>query len=233
MRSTLKLIPCTYSTIAEKRLLIGFFAERRGHNKFLMLDDDINFLRRISPGTASQMTITDLQDTNEMLTWIENSLDTYPQVGIGFREVNKTAVLGEPPLLEECGKCMRAVAYQTSVFRSLDTARVPVMEDYDTTLQILESGRKNAILWYWMSGQRSTNQPGGCSSWRTLEVHNQAVYRMHELHPHVTRIREKRTFSGGALANRLELTIQWKKAYRCGTSRPPGPSGARTARNLG
>ena len=205
-----------YDGIAEKRTKIGQWAEKLGYKKFLMLDDDINFLRRKEADTAAQVTMTEPSDINLMLMNIEQQLDNYAQVALGLREVNKTNLIGPMPLIEECGKCMRAVAYQTAVFREMSTMRVRTMSDYDTTLQILESGRKNAIMHFWMSGQRSTQAPGGCSIWRTRELHEESVDRMVQLHPGLVTKRVKKALSGGDISERAELTVYWKKAYKQG-----------------
>lgn len=214
--SGLRLYSMDYSGIAEKRMRIGQVARERREPHFMMLDDDINFLRRSSSESAAQVTITDSGDVRMMLESVEWHLRAYNQVALGMREVNKTAMLGPSPLREDCSRAIRAVAWVTSTFCSLEHRRVQVMEDHDLTLQLLESGRPNAVLWYWMSGQRGTNTHGGCSSWRTLEVHNDAATTLHRLHPQVTRLRVKENKSGGAISTRLEVTIYWKKAMKIG-----------------
>lgn len=214
--SGLRMYSMDYHGIAEKRERIGRIARENRQPYFMMLDDDINFLRRASADSASQVTVTDQSDIEAMLASVEEHLQAYNQVALGMREVNKTAMLGPSPLREDCSRAIRAVAWVTSTFCSLEHRRVQVMEDHDLTLQLLESGRPNAVLWYWMSGQRGTNTHGGCSSWRTLEVHNDAATTLHRLHPQVTRLRVKENKSGGAISTRLEVTIYWKKAMKIG-----------------
>lgn len=226
----LRMAAIDYDGIAEKRERIGQMAAAAGHDCFMMLDDDINFLRRASHESASQRTMTTGAEVREMLWGVDSALDSYQQVALGLREVNRMAVRGPPPLLDECSRAIRAVAWDTRVFNSLRHRRVRCMEDHDLTLQLLESGQKNAVLWYWMSGQPQTSSTGGCSAWRTREVHDEAARELHRLHPDVTKLRQVTNKGGGGLSTRTEVTIYWKKAHRNGTARtttagdvPPQP----------
>ncbi len=91
------------------------------------------------------------------------------------------------------------------------------MEDFDVQLQLLKRGLGNACLYYWAQGQSKTNAPGGCSLWRTHEVHEAAARRLAELHPGLVRLRQKanKTDAGG-FGTRMEVTIAWKKAAGLG-----------------
>lgn len=204
--------------IAEKRTLIGKHAEENGYDKFMMIDDDLNFLRRLYVDAVNQVTIRydEKDEIDKMLRAVEHYLDKYAQVAIGMREGNNHAGVGEAPLITECTKAIRAVGYQTKAFRSVDTNRVRTMSDYDTTLQILEQGKKNAVLNWWMSGQKGTNTAGGCSIWRTHEVHEQSVAKMVQMHPGICTARMKENKTGGEFGVRPEVTIKWKKAYEQG-----------------
>lgn len=206
----------TYDGIAQKRTMIGHHAEAHGFNKFMMLDDDINFLKRVSPEQVNQVTIRDSADINEMLCYVNMYLDLYPQVAVGMREGNNRSGVGPAPLLTKVTKAIRAVGYRTAIFRAVATDRVRTMSDYDTTLQILELGYENAVLNYWMSGQKGTNTPGGCSTWRTHAIHEESVRKMVELHPGIVYARVKENKTGGDFGVRMEATIGWKKAYQQG-----------------
>lgn len=215
-----KLLIMDYDGIADKRTKIGEHAEKIGTKKFMMIDDDLNFLRRVSQFAVNQKTIKvdDKCEIDMMLAHVEHNLNSYAQVGLGMREGNNHAGAGECPLPTECTKAIRAVGYQTDVFRSVDTNRVRTMSDYDTTLQILEKGLKNVVLNWWMSGQKGTNTPGGCATWRTHQIHEESVKRMVELHPGICIPRLKENKTGGDFGKRMELTIRWKKAYEQGVA---------------
>jgi hypothetical protein len=208
-------------TIAEVRHSIGVDARERGADKFVMLDDDLTFLVRRDAETHHQRMAVP-SDVTEALAAIDHCLDSYASVGLSAREANglRDGMVGPKPALKEFYRIMRVAGFRTADFLSVEHCRVPVMEDHDVQLQLLRSGRKNALLYWWASGQTRTGNPGGCSIYRTLEVHNAAARRLAELHPGLVTVRashvtgKERKTGGGDMAARLETTIQWRRAYR-------------------
>ncbi len=203
-----------YDGIAEKRLWIGEHARKEGHDKFVMLDDDIDFLVRKADDDWRLRAASGIEAI-DMFAELEYRLDEYAMVAISPREGNNRLGIGsQRDLVVENTRAMRILAFRTDDFLSVEHCRVPVMEDFDVTLQLLRSGRKNLVLGYWANGQKATNAPGGCSIWRTLELHNGAAERLAELHPQFvrTRIKENKTNNGG-LERRTEVTVQWKRAF--------------------
>jgi hypothetical protein len=202
--------------IADTRRVIGAGTDA---DKFVMLDDDLTFLVRRDAETHHQKMATP-PDVTEALAMIDHKLDHYASVGLSARESNglSDGMVGPKPALREVYRMMRVMGYRTRDFLSVEHGRVAVMEDHDVQLQLLRSGRKNAILYWWASGQVQTGNPGGCSAYRTLAVHNAAANRLAELHPGLVRVRtahvtgKDRKTGGGAMVGRAEVTIQWKKA---------------------
>ncbi len=98
--------------------------------------------------------------------------------------------------------------------RDIQWNRVVAAEDFDVTLQLLSRGFKNRISAKYMVTCSETNAEGGCSTWRTLEVHNEAQLRLAELWPDFITVREKKVTSGPWKGQiKLATTIQHKKAY--------------------
>ena len=59
-----------------------------------------------------------------------------------------------------------------------------------------------------------TNAEGGCSTWRTLDVHNEAQKALARLWPRFVTLREKKVLSGPWKGQmKLATTIQHKQAY--------------------
>ena len=212
-----EIIGAEYSTIDQKRLLIGKEAAKRSLKTFMMLDDDLSFLTRRDVTTHHQRMSTK-DETADMLGWVEKTLKDYPSVGLSAREANglSDTVVGEKPAIKECYRLMRAVAFRTDVFLKLKHCRVPCMEDHDLQLQILSSGMKNACLYWWASGQQETGQRGGCSAWRTVEVHDAAAQKLAGLWPGIVKLRSK-VNKTGSLQSRTEVTISWQRAYKGAT----------------
>lgn len=206
----------SYTYIGEKRHQMGLWAWANGAEKFCMLDDDVDFLIRRDVDTWRLREALG-HEANDMFRNLSNWLGRgYAQAAISPREGNNRFGEGSPDeLFAECTRAMRITAYRTRDFLSVEHDRVPVMEDFDVLLQLLRSGRKNVVLAYWANGQAMTNAPGGCSIWRTRELHNEAAERLAELHPQFVRLREKQNKTDAeGLGTRKEVTVQWKRAFQ-------------------
>lgn len=214
------VLPHKFTGIAPVREFIGQGVLDNRENglydddKFIMLDDDIRFIRRRND-TDTKLRPVSMHDTIAMFTMVDQLLDSYPHVGISARQGNNNlGVGGAGDLLSENTRTMRALAYRAKDFMKVKHCRVPVMEDFDTNLQLLRMGLPNVNIGFYSQDQKMTNAVGGCSDWRTLQVHEDAVLKLKELHPDFVAIRQKnnKTDASG-FGTRKEVTIQWKKAY--------------------
>lgn len=205
--------------IARKRLEIGRMAQAAGEGTFMMMDDDLELLVRKSPEVWNLRKMADARELRTALGWVETllAMDGCTHAGLSPREGNNNFGVGEPmQIVEWCTRLVRAVAWRTDAYLALEHCRLAVMEDFDTSLQSLRRGGRNAALGYFASGQPATNAPGGCADWRTLEVHNtEGARALAALHPRFVTLREKRNKTG-SLATRLEVTISWKAAAESG-----------------
>lgn len=205
--------------IAPVRYWIGQKAREDGESTFCMMDDDTWFYTRISPDDW-KLRYSEHDDVDAMLAEMQRLLEggEYAHVGVSSREGNNRFGVGGPDFGVDNTRTTRVLGYRTDEFLAMVHCRVRVMEDFDVNLQLLERGLKNRNLIYWAQGQRQTNAPGGCSVWRTHEVHDAAARRLAELHPHVVTLRQKENKSGGAFGKRTEVTVQWKQAYERGVA---------------
>jgi hypothetical protein len=179
--------------------------------KILMLDDDLWFYtrRKDDEGKLVNASPTDIQ---EMLRFVEDTLDTYAHVGIAARE-GFNRFKGKGDILEN-QRYIRAIGVNSDLIPAdVDYTRVQVMEDFDVALQLLERGLPSAIITPWAQGQVQTQMAGGCSEYRTHENHERAAHKLHELHPGFVKLRQKENKSGGEFGHRTEVTIYWKKAF--------------------
>lgn len=208
--------------IAATRRWIGEKALERGESKFLAMDDDIWFYTRTTPDPKNaKLEYSTPQQVNDMLAAVEHSLDVYAHVGISAREGNNRfdQQSDGPYHAVRNTRTLRALAYQTDEFVKCEHGRVEVMEDFDVNLQLLERGLPNCNLAHWAQGQRQTNAPGGCSTYRTHEVQDRSARKLAELHPNFVKLRQKENKSGGEFGHRTEVTIYWQKAYKAGCAR--------------
>jgi len=205
-----------YWNIGEKRRQMAVEARKRGYKKILMVDDDVNFLVRRAPDNW-QLRYTEDDETVDMYNDVISLLDSgYAQVSLGAREGNNRLGLGGREAVQPHYRGMRANAFSVDEFLSLEHGRVPVMEDFDITLQLLRRKRLTCVTVYWATGQKATNTEGGCSIWRTHDLQEQAVYKLMDLHPGYVSARVKENKGGGEFGTRVEATVQWKKAYEIG-----------------
>lgn len=211
--------PVDVRGIAATRHHIGKLVDEEGESKFLMSDDDVKIYVRRSPD-AFNLVYASPENTEEMLLEVERRLDTCGHVGVSAREGNNRVGVGGPDLVQENTRTLRMLAYQTEAFLAAEHGRVAVMEDFDVNLQLLEMGLPNRNLAYWAQGQIKTNAPGGCSVYRTHEVHEASARRLAELHPGFVSLRQKvnKTDTDG-FGTRTEVTIQWRRAYMSGVAR--------------
>lgn len=207
------VLACPEQGIAATRLWIGRHARELGQRKFLMLDDDIWFYVRESRSSVKLRKVEPC-DMDQLLVYVDRLLDAYGHVGISPRQGNDKLGVGNHELVAECCRTLRALAYRTEEFLSVEHGRVQVMEDFDVNLQLLRKGIPNANIGFWAQDQRKgTAAPGGCSDYRDHQLQEAAAKRLAQLHPGYVRVRTKKNKSGGDFGHRTEVTISWKKAF--------------------
>jgi hypothetical protein len=203
-----ELIGCPVDGIALTRQYCGKIAD---NDKFVMFDDDLRFYKRIHPEDWRLRYLPDLNlKASLMLLDIERTLDDYAHCSISAREGNNRL----PYEGVECSRPLRVLAYRKDEFVDLEHGRVKIMEDFDVTLQLLRRGFPNMVIAKWAQGQKQTQMEGGCSDYRTLELHEKNVKIFAQLHDGYVKLRQKNNKSGGEFGVRLEATIYWQKAYK-------------------
>lgn len=183
----------------------------------LMLDDDMDFCYREDMGSPKLTTIDNDNDMNKMLSIIERLLKKHPMVGISARQGNNH--IDEEVRI--ASRMMNAYAFDVPVLRKLGIkfGRLEVMEDFDVTLQLLERGIANAVIYKYCWNQRRSGAKGGCSSYRTAEMQESAAKKLKTLHPDFVEVVEKNSKSAwNGMEVRTDVKIQWRKAYECGKS---------------
>lgn len=197
--------------IADKRKTMAMWAKARGHDRFVMMDDDLVFFQHKSEDDYHLVRCKP-GDMDVMIQAIDIALEDYAHVSISSREGNNRFGVGPDPLLIENVRPQRVLAYRTEEYLRMEHCRVRCMEDFDIALQLLRAGYDIATLAYWAQNQRQTQAPGGCSLWRTREVHDEAARTLKTLHPDFVSLRQKVNIGGGSFGIRTEVTVQWKRA---------------------
>ena len=184
--------------------------------RFMVFDDDLDFVVKQpnqGEGTkwlSSKFTDQDFDDAFALM-------DQWMNEGIAYGGLLPAWVI--PDLsqwpVRECQRIMTNVFYDgPKIPKDIEWTRVPAAEDFDVNLQLLTRGFKNRISAKYMVTCSETNAEGGCSTWRTLEVHNESQRKLAELWPDFVTVREKEVPSGPWKGKiKLATTIQHKKAY--------------------
>lgn len=121
-------------------------------------------------------------------------------------------------------RMMHCIGYDTEVFAEhVQTKKRPIVrEDFDYTLQLLRAGFSNAVIFHTCVSPGGYNAPGGCSDERTRELSNEQAHLLAKLHPGLVKVRngvvryrpkETEFKNSNEESERLEVTVQWRKAY--------------------
>ena len=208
------VIPEEIKGIAKKRQYIHKHTEDK---KIVMLDDDLRFYIRKSP-TDWHLRYLEPEEYKALFGLLDKWLDDYAHVGVSAREGNNRV----EHLAVENTRYMRVLGYNLNMFDNVELGRVDVMEDFDINLQLLRQGKPSKISYYYAQGQKSSNAEGGCSEWRTIEVHNAGAEKLHDLHPDFVKVVEKETKTAWNGMPRKDVNVQWKRAYNSGTDKVQG-----------
>ena len=89
-----------------------------------------------------------------------------------------------------------------------------ISEDYNIALQLLTRGFPNKVSTRYRVSPVGNFSAGGCSSYRTIELHNESFIKLQKKFPKFITLKEKVQNSGlWKGQKRLAGVIQWKKAY--------------------
>jgi len=150
---------------------------------------------------------------------MNDMLDEYMQVGISARGGNNHVT--DP--FKEVGRAYTTYGLRTDWMERegirfdgmyQQNPNVKLYEDYWITLSMLTKGFKNAIIYDYFFNYIHNNT-GGNSTFRTLELQEQAAYELQKHFPQFVTVETKEgTWGKMGMENRKEVRIQWQKAYQ-------------------
>lgn len=192
-------------------------------DKVVMLDDDLRFDTRRTDEVSKFLVATD-QEVEDLFVDIDRQLEKYLHLGVMAREGGNFH--GDAGRYIEVGRATRVHGLKVQELKRLGCRfdRLPLMEDMDMTLQLLRLGYPNVIINYMVQGQGMSNAPGGCSVYRTPDLQAFAANALAEMHrPHVTtHEREVKSNWGPGFNKRMDVTVQWQRAYEEGKAKLSG-----------
>jgi len=174
--------------------------------KFIMLDDDLKLFKRGQGG--GKLKRCEGGDALKMVVRMSSLLCKADIVGVSARQEN---FQNKKDIAFNCRvnglwgiRTAKAIKFP---------ARLAMMEDFDMALRVLKDGGFSAKI-YDFAYDQVTNAPGGCSEFRTRHRHDESAKMLARLHPGLVRLRQHKGKVGGEIAERLEVTISWKKAAK-------------------
>lgn len=174
-----------------------------------MLDDDLVFYKRRIDDPTKFETANSLQ-IEDMFFCLESALDEYAMVGVAPREgANRNT-----ERYQFNTRLMRVLGFRLDVLSKEDIRfdKLPVMEDFCATLQLLTRGYDNLMLNNWCHNQFGSNTSGGCSSYRTPEVQRAAAEGLAAMFPEFVTVVKKTTKTAWGGGERYDVRVAWKQA---------------------
>lgn len=219
LKLTVVNVPEAHDGISHTRKWIFTeLAVARNERHVLMLDDDMDFCYRPDISNPALETIKDAERFEAMFKLLEQWLEEgFVHIGLAARQ-GSNHFLG-PEIYRDVTRMMNAYAYDVQALQKLNVefSRVPVMEDFDLTLQLLRKGYPNRVSYQYVWNQRGSGAEGGCSSYRTAEMQMTAALKLKELHPEYVTVVTKAAGSVWVdMKEREDVRVQWQKAYEDG-----------------
>lgn len=201
--------------IGPTRHWIMEYAARHGIAAPLMLDDDLKFCVRRTPGSI-KLSIAEPKEVDAMLREVKKLTKKHAMVGVSARQGNNHV----EDDVKYSTRMNAAYAINPDAYfaEGASFKRLKVMEDFDVTLRLLLAGHRNAVLYKYAWNQHGgSGSTGGCSGWRTAEVQSAAAHKLAKLYPGFVSVVEKRSKSGWeGMQVRHDVRIQWKRAAKAG-----------------
>jgi hypothetical protein len=220
IKLSVEYVPGIHDGISPTRKwILTELAAKYQEQYILMLDDDMDFCYRPNMADPALETIKDPMRFEAMIELLQQwlSIDGFIHVGLAARQ-GSNHFLG-PETYRDVARMMNAYAYDTHALKKLgvELGRIPVMEDFDLTLQLLKKGYPNRVSYQYVWNQRGSGAEGGCSSYRTAEMQTMAAQQLQKYHPgYVTIITKTAGTVWKGMEEREDVTIQWQKAWEDG-----------------
>lgn len=190
---------------------------------FVMMDDDLTLHYRDQDNIGPSGRAPILRSTPSIVSDMFKDLEEWLISGITHCGITPRFLNWDNNALHiECTRMLHILAYNKDVVRATGakfnkgvTDWQFTMEDFHMTIQLLRAGHKNRVSLAYCSNPSPSNAPGGISTFRSLESHNNSAVFLQAQHPMFVRVRDKSNASwGGFEGTRKDVSVQWQKAYR-------------------
>ena len=196
------LLPDYVNNIGKTR---QYVVDNNRHQRFAMLDDDLQFIKKDYLHEKWKTTNMNKIDFELMINNINKKMDE------GFKHIGLASSSITPSIkyypYNINNRIMTNVFYDILDDIKIDYERADTSEDFDVNLTLLSSGYKNCIFTKYRVKEGKYHSEGGCSTYRTIEYHNDNMLKLKKLWPDFIKLKVNDK------TGRYKATIQWKKCY--------------------
>ena len=214
--------PDNLKGISQVREWVKSEAIKSGWKKLFFCDDDMRFYVRKAPGDW-HLRYMEPDEIPGMFDMLEEWLEEFQHVGISARQGNNNNELG----WDFCCRMCNFYGYNVEIFKEhpeLSFATTQVMEDFQMCLELITRGWPNFMSYNYAWGQKSSNAPGGCSTYRNAQMQAEAAEYLAGRFPDFVKVVEKKPKTGWeGMEVRKDVRVQWKKAYSSTGLEDPQP----------
>lgn len=209
---------------ATRAWILNMYAREAKVDRILMIDDDMDFCYRPVVSEPKLLTVETQERMLDMLGRLDRWMDEgFVHVGVSARQGNQNKYYDENMVYglheyRDATRMMNMYQYDVKTLRGLPIkwGRLPVMEDFDLTLQLLRLGKPNRVLYEYCWNQRDSGATGGCSAYRTAEMQAGAAHKLAEMHPGFVKVVVKKSkdtsTSWKDMKERTDAVVYWRKA---------------------
>lgn len=191
-----------------------FIIDTTPHQYIFFADDDGRFFVRPDLALPKLVSIKDNpEEQTKMWSAVFRALRSFPMVGVSYRSGNNHVNARH----KDNTKLFSFWGVDVHKIRELgiNIGHMNVMEDFYLNLSLLTRGYRTRCYYKWAWDQQTSNAPGGCSVYRTLDYHNAGARQLHAAFPEFVTLVSKKPKSGWfGDQERLDVRVQWKKAYQ-------------------
>ncbi|RLI66869.1 MAG: hypothetical protein DRO67_00405 [Candidatus Asgardarchaeum californiense] len=183
---------------------------KEGYKYVWFMDDDLTFFRRVD----MRLKKCKKKHVAKMVNEVRKHLTEMPVVAISTRLGNNRVVED----YDETNRITRCYAMSTKAFVDVGATFAPfepfLAQDFHINLCFLNKGYNNRILYTYAQEDIGSNAEGGCSVYRNQELQKRVSFWMADNHPEVTvKVKSSKNWKGYKGA-RVDMVVQWKKAYK-------------------
>lgn len=180
-------------------------------DKIAILDDDIRFKTRNgrTRNGAWKYATAQPDEIKQLFYLAENLLDNFGHGGIVHPQEGWST--DQPLAFNQ--RCYDAAFYNLKTINGSASFRLPLMEDFDFTLQLLSNGLPNFQIVDFAIDSGATNTAGGCSLYRDAKMQSNSANQLAALHSNFVTVVTKKTKASWGGGARTDVRVAWSKAY--------------------